>query len=171
MKKLILVGTLILSNLVMADYTCLEQYQKTVQRKHEFRQTWSHEFKKDAEQSAKFAGVLITLSAIPVLAPFTLPVAALDVAGGFVSAGIHLAFELSDKHMGERQALEYEADPEMEKGYLKRTLRKAKKINPNIQAQDVATIIENGFESGDFCKNSNKLYKPKQIQAYVLERI
>jgi hypothetical protein len=168
MKKILaVVLSLSITNVVFAQ-SCFEMYQTRAAKKIEIRQATSQSLMQEAHSYGPWtAGAAVTSFFVPALVPYAIGLAAWQ-AGYYATAyAFNLASLVKTK---EARVSEYGSYAEETKGHMKRTLKAAKRKNPNATMDDVVAIIETGFESGDFCLH-RKFFGPKQIRKYVVENI
>jgi hypothetical protein len=54
--------------------------------------------------------------------------------------------------------------------FFNKLVKKAQKINPEITSDEVAQIIQDGFESGELCNNRN-FVRPNRLKRYVIKTV
>lgn len=131
--------------------TCPEMYERTI---------LSKERKKDKASKLSYdlgtAGFIISFGgSVPVTVGLLLPAVALSVYAGADSRE-QKVFDLADEGSKRLARLEKQA---------------RKKINKNINQEEIAAIVEEGLTSGVFCRQFPHLYTPKQVKNHVLSSL
>lgn len=167
-KSIILVLAILMSAQSSFGASCIETYKTTAGEKMRFRKDVAKQALDNAQGLSTFtAGFTIGAAFNPAILPVAVGSASAEAT--FYLIGI--AFGLSSLNIKEQRALEYNDMAAKSYGFVRRILIKARKKNLNTTMADVTSIIARGFESGDFCANPDRLFGPRNIRKYVLERI
>jgi hypothetical protein len=168
MKK-ILIGIFTMASLSAgASSECFDLYQSTAKSKREKHAKEMAVARSYAESASPYtAGAAMGLVFNPLMTGPAIALGTYQATWLAISSAHEIANLVGSR---EERALSYSQKGLEVRGFLKTTLKQAKKIRPNISMKDVLDVIESGFESGDFC-SGKKLFGPGKIKNYVLEKI
>ncbi len=96
-----------------------------------------------------------------------------SLVGGLLTYGVAIppviAASLAINRLGPKMTKEHRVLSLGKGKKFKRIAKDLQSINPNLSLLDVETIFNNGFKSGEFCKN-NTLAGPREVKKYMKEK-
>jgi hypothetical protein len=174
-KALILLPVLFLHFSGSASYAqtpCMERYiqesEKKENRREKKEEVWG-------EVSGAAAGAVGGAGIAEALSPRSQRSTSLTGLTGAaavlgVTQLVRSYYSISSDLSREKRVVDAEERAENGRGLLISILKDSLRKNPNATLRDVSRIVNEGFLHGDFC-TAEDLYTPREIRAYVLERI
>lgn len=161
MKKSLLLFLCILSHALtglhakVKSYTCLELFEREVQIQVDLRD------KRNNRIGLSSLGAVVPGSIAAQIPPVGAIITVLYMG---TAMGLYVANNIKS---AEERALALTTDSSKK---YKRFAKRLKNKFPHIDDQDILSVIDHGYESGDFCSDT-QLMRPHQMKDYIHQKL